>query len=280
MEYSNEFKNLLLKSKERLIGWGNPNANILIIGKESAIPKDNNPIGKEQYEREIVKNYEFWVRNDNQGISLDDVAQIQFFDGTDIIKNIGDYNPLYPYKGQLNRVRRVFRDKKGEECNVIGKRGTSKTWYNYQYLSDLIFREVRTSSNGIIDFHRHIFTTELSDVAAPTSNEVSPTERLKSIEARKVFFGNDFFKRFPIIIVAAGDYPRRFGISCENFWGEPFQKKESGSLPKGIYEILSKDNPPRLYIRTYQLSMVSRTLIEAIASKCKEFKNNHNITLI
>lgn len=41
MEYSNEFKDLLLKSEESLIGWGNPNASILIIGKESAIPKDN-----------------------------------------------------------------------------------------------------------------------------------------------------------------------------------------------------------------------------------------------
>lgn len=54
MEYSNEFKDLLLKSEESLIGWGNPNASILIIGKESAIPKDNDSRGREQYEREII----------------------------------------------------------------------------------------------------------------------------------------------------------------------------------------------------------------------------------
>lgn len=278
MEYSNEFKDLLLKSKESLIGWGNPNARILIIGKESAIPKDNDPQGKEQYEREIIKNHEYWERNEKQCISQDDVVPIQFCDGNDIIKNIEVYNPLYPYKGQLNHVRRAFRDEKGREYKVIGKKGTSKTWHNYQYLSDLIFRGVRTPSDGIIDFHRHIFTTELSDVAAPTSNEANKIEKQKSIEARKEFFSNDFFKIFPIIILAAGNYPERFGVNYETFWGSTLDVETVINPCKGIYKIVyAKGKQRKLFIQTFQLSMVSKDLIKTIADNCIRFRNENNI---
>lgn len=187
MEYSNEFKDLLLKSEESLIGWGNPNASILIIGKESAIPKDNDSWGREQYEREIIKNHECWERNRIHCISQDDVLPIQFCDGNDIIRNIEVYNPLYPYKGQVNRVRRVFRDENGNEYKVIGKRGTSKTWYSYQWLSDLIFRRKRASSDEIIDFHRHIFTTELSDVVGMKSSEPDKIKRKDQLRIGSCF---------------------------------------------------------------------------------------------
>lgn len=280
MEYSNEFKDLLLKSKESLVGWGNPNASILIIGKESAIPKDNDPQGKEQYEREIIKNHEFWERNRKQCISQDDIVPIQFYDGNDIIKNIEEYNPLYPYKGQLNRVRRVFRDENGKEYKVTGKRGTSKTWHNYQHLSDLIFKGGRTSSDEIIDFHCYIFTTELSDVAAPTSYDPNKLERLSSIEDRKVFFRNDFFKSFPIIILAAGNYPERFGVNYINFWGPTLDVETINNPCKGIYKIIyAKGEQRRLFIQTYQLSMVSENLIVTIADYCRRFLIENHIII-
>lgn len=279
MKYSNEFKDLLLKSKESLIGWGNPNASILIIGKESAIPKDNDPRGKEQYEREIIKNHECWERNEKQSISQDDVVPIQFCDGNDIIKNIEVYNPLYPYKGQLNRVRRVIRNKKGEE-KVAGAKGTSKTWHNYQYLSDLIFRGGRTSSDGTIDFHCHIFTTELSDAAAPTSNDPDKFERLTSIEARKEFFSNDFFKSFPITILAAGNYPERFGVNYETFWGLTPDVETIINPCKGIYKIVyAKGEQRKLFIQAYQLSMVSGNLIITIADYCRRFRIENKIII-
>lgn len=282
MEYPKEFEKLIKTTKENLIGWGNPNARILIIGKESAIPKDNDLRGKEQYEREIIKNHEFWERNKKQGISQDDVVPIQFCDGNDIIKNIEVYNPLYPYKGQLNRVRRVIHNKKGEE-KIAGEKGTSKTWHNYQYLSDLIFRRERTSSNEIIDFHRFFFTSELSVITAKYSNQVDKKAREKSINVRKAFFADDYFKQFSIIVLAAGNYPERFGVNYETFWG-PVSEVEIVDNPfegEGIYKIVgTRGEQCKLFIQTYQLSMVSNALIEEIAGRIIEFKNNHSITFI
>lgn len=61
MEYPKEFVNLLAEKKEEcLIGWGNPNAKILVVGKESAI---HNIEGKKQYELEILQNHIQWNIN-------------------------------------------------------------------------------------------------------------------------------------------------------------------------------------------------------------------------
>lgn len=280
MEYPKEFKKLLNSTNESLIGWGNPNANILIIGKESAIPKDTDVQGKEQYKREIKTNHEKWIVNKDTCLSQEDVVPIQFFEDSDLIKNIEDYNPLYPYKGQLNRVRRIFHNKQGEEF-ISGRKGTSKTWHNYQKLSDYIFnRNIRVPVDGIVDFHRHIFTTELSDAAALRSKDADIYERQKSINSRKKFFRNDFFKKFPIIILAAGNYPKRFGVGYEDFLGENLDFESSYNLFKGIYNIVcTKAEQKRLLIHTYQLSMVSDELIKKIAEICKLFRKENKIEL-
>lgn len=55
------FKELVEGNSANLyLGTGNPNSNILIIGKESAI---DSVLNKEQYEREIVNNAIDWRRN-------------------------------------------------------------------------------------------------------------------------------------------------------------------------------------------------------------------------
>ena len=280
MEYPKDFQKLLDTTDELLIGWGNPNANILIVGKEAAIPKDTDEQGKEQYEREIRNNHEKWLVNKSTCFSQEDVVPIQFFEGSDLIKNIEDYNPLYPYKGQLNRVRRVFHNKLGEEI-IAGRKGTSKTWHNYQKLSDHIFNgNMRIPADGIVDFHRHFFTTELSDAAAPRSKDADTYERLKSVNSRKRFFRDAFFKKFPIIILAVGNYPKRFGIEYEDFLEGNLDFEPTNYLFKGIYNIVcSKSEQKRLLIHTYQLSMVSDELIKEIADRCIEFKSKNHIKL-
>jgi len=94
------FKNLLeLLEKEcpaehpgfKYIGTGNPSANILIVGKETAIASDS----KEQIVREMEKNFHEWKKN----LKDNDLSKIE-------IKECdwANPNPLYPYKGQLHKI--------------------------------------------------------------------------------------------------------------------------------------------------------------------------------
>ena len=75
------------QAKLPYIGQGNPNANILILGKESAINPQKN---EDQYRREIANNYDDWKNIISNGLSLSDVP-LQVCDDT-VIK----YYPLYP----------------------------------------------------------------------------------------------------------------------------------------------------------------------------------------
>ena len=275
MEYPKEFENLINATKENLIGWGNPNAKILIVGKESAIPVGDDEIGDVQYCREILNNKKAWIANLNSDISQDSIGLCQFDERGNILNFTEEtYNPLYPYKGQRCCVRRVYK-KDDKKVKIASPKGTSMTWYNYQRLCDLIRKE-SSFPTKINDFHRFIFTTELSVVAGKYSKNVDKTARKKSIEARKVFFSNDYFKRFPIIILAAGNYPDMFGISHESFWGHGDSVTEINNPFKGIYKIVYLNGDvKKLFIQTYQLSMVSTELIKNIADRCIDFKEKY-----
>lgn len=278
MEYPKEFENLLITTKENLIGWGNPNAKILVVGKESAIAKGKNSKADEQYEKEIIGNRDLW-RKDELRISQDDIVPYIFNESGSEILNYDKitYNPLYPYKGQEFCVRRVKG--KGESKIIIGKKGTSLTWYNYQRLCDLI-REQPIIKNKVNDFHKYFFTTELSDEAGMKSSDPDKVKRKKSIENRKLFFKNDFFKSFPIIILAAGNYPERFGVNYVNFWGPTLDVETINDPCKGIYKVIyAKGEQQKLFIQTYQLSMVSENLIKTIADFCIRFRIENNIII-
>ena len=122
--YSKEFENLVYSDQRDFIGVGNPNAKILIVGKEPAIEEDN----VKQKDLEIKENGNQWRYNIKHNVDLSEVASLQF-DESDINYI---YNPLYPYKGQEYKVRTKISER---------SRGTSKTWYQYQKLWDLIMYE-------------------------------------------------------------------------------------------------------------------------------------------
>ena len=280
MKYPKEFENLINTTQENLIGWGNPNAKILIVGKESAIPVGKEEAGDKQYCREILNNKKIWDTNLNSDVSQDSIELCQFDERGNILNFTEEtYNPLYPYRGQQCCVRRVYK-KDDRIVKIACPKGTSMTWYNYQRLCDLI-RNEPSMPTKINDFHRFVFTTELSVVAAKSSKDVNKTARKESIEARKVFFSNDFFKRFPIIILAAGNYPDMFSISHESFWGPVKSVTEINSpFSKGIYKVTYLNGDvKRMFIRTYQLSMVSNELLKEIADRCIDFKNKYGIRL-
>ena len=246
MIYTNEFQDMTVQATS-FIGCGNPNANILIIGKEAAIAPDN----KQQQSWELDSNIENWKENINQCKSLED------------IKNYPPYNRLYPYKGQIYKVG--------------GDKGTSRTWYQYQKLLNHI---LKTPDNKTIKFHENCFTTDFSANIAKYSHLTDKSKTQASIDLRKVMFAHPFFQHFPIVLVACGHYPKTYGIDLEKLfqvtWKQPTQPV--GRFWLNIHRGNNPENP-KLLIHTNQLSMASNELIYKIAEYITSFTTEYNIKL-
>ncbi|MFD2600987.1 hypothetical protein [Flavobacterium suzhouense] len=264
VNYTPEFKEViqLATEKKLFIGSGNPNSKILIIGKEAAIDIEKSA---DQHEREFLKNCIDWDYNHSTNKQFTDVESW-------FIEN--KYNPLYSYKGQKNKIRRVNKENKA----ISGDGGTSKTWYNYQRIIDKIyFNDVQ---NLIINFHEYSFSSELSQETGSYSRDIPKNKRAESIGLRKELFTTPFFRKFPITIVAVGHYVRDFDIDLQNLFEIKFNNEHSEKLSEGLnreYINIHYDNPEkptRLLIHTNQLSMVSNELINRLSRICRDFESN------
>ncbi len=253
MIYSEAFK-ALVNQAYSFIGYGNPNAKILILGKEAAIDSNENT---SQHIYEIDKNVEVWKKNIEQQVLQEDIPVW--------CGNPECINPLYPYKGQKYKV-----DIKGHESG-----GTSRTWFQYQKLVNLILNR---EGNGNIDFHEYCFSSDFSVETALYSKDTNKDETRRSIEKRNQIFASSFFQSFPIVIAACGHYPRDYNIDLEKM----FQVKWDGKTQKRFWVHIHREKEnalPKLLIHTNQLSMVPDKLIEEIAQQVRCFINTYSIQL-
>lgn len=244
--YSKQFVSLVERMSQRdeedlkFIGFGNPNAKILIIAKEASIDKKD-----EQYTREIKNNIDDWHKNIDESFSQEDVCKWDCDE---------EFNPLYPYKGRLNKICRRNED----------NGGTSATWYNYQKLVDKILKRPK---NEYIDFLEHCFITELSTEVRPYSGGYSEATQ-RSIDIRcKELLSDDFFRSFPIVIVACGHYLDMYNIDLEKIFNQKYIRMEKDN--KLWLNIHEKDG--RLLIHTRHLAMCSNALIDMIADNVQKF---------
>lgn len=242
LEELNYFKTFV-NDDYKYIGTGNPEAKILIIGKETSICNDV------QKKLEISNNFEDWKRIILNGKSTEK------FNGL-------NYSPLYPYKGQLLKI---------DNGNNYG---TSRTWFNYQKLYNLIYSK---DDNPHIDFHEGVFITEVNS---------SPSLKTKDAETssigfrKKVLLNFEFFQSFPVVIISGVGY---FEIKdqkneIEKVFHVKFKRKERAlNKESQAYWIHSGTKTPKLLINTRQLSIgVSEALLEGIAN---EIKNSELIYL-
>lgn len=257
----------LAKSKRLFLGFGNPDAQILILGKEAAIDKEKNP---RHYEVEITNNVHDWEINFNTNKQFDEIESWFINNGK------STYNPLYPYKGQKNTIE--SRNKEGKI--VRGEFGTSKTWYNYQKISDTLFNGDKSSTT--INFLEHVFISELNQETGKYSHLVSKDKREQSIANRVSLFETSFFKNFPITIVAVGHYVRDFNINLETIFGMTYDAEMSKIHSEGLkneyinIHFDSLEQPTKLLIHTNQLSMVSNELIKKLGEVCSSFVKGKN----
>lgn len=271
------FDQLLKATQENneYVGCGNPNASILIIASEPAIAPD-----EERYEWEMAKNNEKWL--------TEGVAETIVHDG--VIDDISKFSPRFPYKGQKYSVRSEV--KKDEVTHIRSMAGTSRTWYNYQKLLDLV-RGVNRSKAELLDFHDWCFTSELNTCCAKKSSEVDEEGRRSSIAKRagksNRFFSSDFFQGFPIVIVASRNYVHRYRdvFSVGELFGFPADSKRVMSVPtrKGgrnrHLDIYTRqgDSPKLLICCSHFANRMSEEYMKAIASTIREFCADNNIKI-
>ena len=147
MNYSKEFISLIKDTEKEkdFIGFGNPNAKILFVGKECALDL-NKPRDKDVYERSNLPNWTHWYNNINDiSITPDTVKEW---------KKTGEFNPLFPYK---------------KDNLPLG----NCTWRNYQKIINLLYPE---ATSDFATFHQYSFLTEFNAVVSKYS------ERTKAVE--------------------------------------------------------------------------------------------------
>jgi hypothetical protein len=159
----NEIKNLHLLSNPYYIGYGNPNSDILFLGKEKAFDITNSP---DLFLHESINNNIQWeclIENGNTNL---------------------EFNPLFPQKyfGDDYKIKHTH------------------TWGMYHKLVKGITENPNISSElGVLEnnFFNHCFTTEVNHIPSKYSSN------LKSIDPRKELLQHAFYKSFKYVIIGA-----------------------------------------------------------------------------
>lgn len=186
------FSDLVNHTEEKFIGFGNPESDILIVGKECA-GTDRDPwafttTGNCTKWKEILHNPSEPERCIFKNPSL---CKPELF------------SPRFAFKGQLNtwnRVKKVHRNPDtGEEWREFcDNGGTSLTWLKYQQIIKPIERE------QVLTFQNHCFLTELSDKPLPNSSKGRAEDAV--VKRVTTLFPHPFFQSFPVVIAACKGY--------------------------------------------------------------------------
>lgn len=164
-----EFKSQCV-GREQICGQGNPNADILIIGKE---PHGKICKNRQEYLDHLNKNYEHCRVNVFVRMSC---------------KHLDYYKQKYQ---DYNVARENFRK--------------LTTWKNYQkLLFEIKGIKYHENDNNVVDFERFAYTTELSSMPRPQADYDASKDM---INKRLLFFKESkFIQSFPVIILACREY--------------------------------------------------------------------------
>jgi hypothetical protein len=247
--YEPNFEEVLrfCEKKHLYLGLGNPNAKILIVNKEFHCKE------KEYPNKEHPAN-----EQNNEKIKI-------------AVEN--------KEKEEVNRNLKEWREKKRipiiDDC---------PTWKNCRELIGFIDEDKKD------DFSAHCFTTEMSQIPLPKSSWLPKdldSLREKSIAQRKELFAQPeklfaqpFFRKFPIVILACGHYPRDYNFNIQDIF-KINMIGETQRVPKvsKFWYNVHKDGSSRILIHTRQLSNFfskdnGESLLTAIADQCKSYYKN------
>lgn len=207
------------------IGQGNPNARILIVGREHGFD------GPEQRSIEIEKNWSQWKR---------------ILEGDESSEQAYSPRHCYAERGQQFRI-----------APTTG--GTSPTWYVYQKIVNaliphgLIMRE--------LDFFEYSFITEFSAVNRPNNDSNTDADiqaTADSIAERTPLLSSAFYRSFPVVILSCGNYFDRYHINIEKMfdvkWEGRTREVTLGNGKKAWLNMHYSADGKRTVIHTWQAS--------------------------
>ncbi len=184
------FNELLNTTTEHFIGFGNPDSNILILGKECAGTEDD------FWAFTVKENAEQWRKYIENPLEPE---RCIYPEPNNCRPNL--FSPRFAFKGQLNLW---------DKGRCVG--GTSLTWLRYQKLID-----PTVAPKSELTFQNHCFLTELSDVPKPQSDYSIETS--DSIRRRvDSFLQNNFFKSFSVVLAACGSYVQHYQINLQRLF--------------------------------------------------------------
>lgn len=229
VSYNENFIKLLSNIDDHeYVGLGNPNSNILFVGKEAAID-----------------------------VKIDE----DFENIKDKLKNL--------HGSKINWISKKF----DYSHNPSEIKNLSDTWKNYQQLYNRIFIEKQQNTSAT--FLKEVFTTEMSNLPAETTDKAKKNPFFKSeLQLRKEnLFNTKFIQSFPVVVLACSDYivnndkKREIdNIFKVQFNGE-FKEYSKGNWFFNHYN----NNETKIVIHTRQLSSnVNNDLLTDIGTKIRE----------
>lgn len=252
----------------KYIGTGNPDAEILFIGKEMAIDTEEH---RDQFDATVSQNIDKWNSQQN-GYKIISGPKGNYWDS---------FSPWFPYYRQNNLIR-IEPKVKDDGRKTVDNHGTSRTEYFYQSIISGIY-DIPEEEKPFLTLHMYAFLSELSTATAPKSAEVNPAERKQSIKNRKELWKTPFFQSFPITILGIGPdknyidpYTEREDVinivkdfNVEYYEGE--YKKGPLYIGKKFINVHFSEDGTRMLLHTSHLSASSNELIEKTCVLCRKF---------
>jgi hypothetical protein len=235
-----EIKDLHSLCNPYYIGYGNPNSEILFLGKEKAFNINNNP---DLFLHESINNNKQWE------------YLLENRDANDL-----KFSPLYPQQYFENKIP-DYKIKKNH------------TWGMYCELVNAITAksEIATSSEILENnFFHHCFTTEVNHIPSKYSSHI------KSSALRHELLQHAFYKSFKYVIIGAIgsiDLTQIKNIFDTDTISEKIKISEKDSKRKKIIEVFKTDS--QKIILCNQLSGAACWTSDEKLKLIAEIKNNN-----
>ena len=162
------------------------------------------------------------------------------------------------------------------------------TWQKYQKVYDQILSRLGISDKSKkeyeITFVENVFTTELSNMVAPTTNEAKRLEGFKKeLQKRKdIFRKSEFIDKFPVVLIAASDnnYIETYPGEVSELFKVEFHNELICGKSNKIWVHYSKNEKPKLVIHTRQLTNgASNDLLNKIGEIIADFMVKNSIKI-
>jgi len=170
-------------------------------------------------------------------------------------------------------------------------RNLNHTWQRNQILYESILNalnlnhKIEKNDKYEITFVENVFTTELSCLPAPNTNDAKKQERFKDelFKRKQEFFNTNFIKQFQIIIIFASDkkYIETYSGEVCKLFEVKFDKLHNQNAKDKIWIHKNlPNNSPKLVIHTRQLTnRITNELIPNISAIVAEFIKENKIKI-